>query len=53
MTKEALVKGIIGERRENEWGKLERVAKHERLLSLGNKQGVVEREVGGGDRVTG
>ena len=51
MTKEALVKGIIGERRENEWGKLERVAKHERLLSLGNKQGVV----GGrrGDGVTG
>ena len=43
-----IVKGIIGERRENEWEKSERVTKHERLLTLGNKQGVVEGEVGGG-----
>ena len=49
------MKGIIGERRENEWEKLERVTKHERLLTLGNEQGVVEREVGGcwGDWVMG
>ena len=32
-----------------------RVTKHERHLTLGNEQGVVEREVGGGggDRVMG
>ena len=42
------MKGIIGERRETEWEKLERVTKHERLLTLGNKQGVVEGEVGRG-----
>ena len=42
-----IVKGIIGERRENEWEKSERVTKHERLLTLGNKQGVVEGEVSG------
>ena len=41
------MKGIIGERRENEWEKSERVTKHERLLTLGNEQGVVEGEVGG------
>ena len=41
------MKGIIRERRENEWEKFERVKKHERLLNLGNEQGVVEREVGG------
>ena len=50
-----IVKGIIGERRENEWEKSERVTKHERLLSLGNEQGVVEEEAGGrmDDWVTG
>ena len=42
------MKGIIGERRENEWKKLERVTNHERYLTLGNEQGVVEGEVGGG-----
>ena len=42
------MKEITGERRENEWEKSERVTKHERLLTLGNEQGVVEREVGGG-----
>ena len=42
------MKRIIRERRENEWEKLERVTKHERLLTLGNKQRVVEGEVGGG-----
>ena len=47
------MKGIIGERRENEWEKSERVAKNERLLTLGNEQGVVEGEVGRGDGVTG
>ena len=40
--------GIKGERRENEWEKSERVTKHERYLTLGNEQGVMEREVGGG-----
>ena len=40
------VKEIKGERRENEWEISERVTEHERLLTLGNKQGVVEREVG-------
>ena len=39
------MKGIIEERRENEWEKLARVTKHERLLTLGNEQRVVEREV--------
>ena len=43
-----IVKGIIGERRENEWVKSERVTEHKRLLTLGNEQGVVEREVGKG-----
>ena len=33
-------------------GKNQRVTDHERLLTLGNKQGVVEREVGSGDGVT-
>ena len=42
------MKGHIGERRENEWGILVRVTEHERHLTLGNEQGVVEREVGGG-----
>ena len=42
------MKGIKGERRENEWEISERVTEHERLLTLGNEQGVVEREVGRG-----
>ena len=42
------MKGIIGEMKENEWEKLERVTKHERLQTLGNEQGVVEGEVGRG-----
>ena len=36
------MKGIIGERRENEWEKSERETGHERLLTLGNEEGVVE-----------
>ena len=40
------MKGIKGERRENEWEISVRVTEHERLLTLGNEQGVVEREVG-------
>ena len=43
-----IVKRIIGERRDNEWEKLGRVINHERLLTPGNKQGVVEEEVGRG-----
>ena len=39
------MKGIVGDRRENEWEISERVTEHERLLTLGNEQGVVEREV--------
>ena len=42
------MKGIIEERRENEWEISVRVTKHERPLTLGNEQGVVEGEVGGG-----
>ena len=34
-------------------GKYQRETERERLLTLGNEQGVVEREVGGGDWVTG
>ena len=45
------MKGIIGERRENEWEKSEKVTEHERLLTLGNEQRVVE--AGQGDGVTG
>ena len=41
------MKGIKGERRENEWEKSERETEHERLLTLGNEQGIVEREVEG------
>ena len=37
-----------GERRENEWEISVRVTEHERLLTLGNEQGVVEREMGRG-----
>ena len=47
------MKGNKGERRKNEWEISERVTKHERLLTLGNKQGVVEREGGQRDGVTG
>ena len=49
------MKGIIGERRENEREISERVIEHERHLTLGNKQGVVEGRwaVGWGDWVTG
>ena len=42
------MKGIIKERGETEWEKLERETNYERLLTLGNKQRVVEGEVGGG-----
>ena len=42
------MKGNEGERRENEWEISVRVTEHERLLTLVNEQGVVEREVGGG-----
>ena len=43
------MKGIKGERRENEWGISERETEHEtELLNLGNEQGVVEGEVGKG-----
>ena len=41
------MKGIIGERRGTEWGKLERETNHERLLTLRNEQRVAEGEVGG------
>ena len=47
------MKGIKGERRENEWEISERVTEHERFLTLGNEQGVVEEEAGGGNGVTG
>ena len=36
------MKGIIRERRENKWEKLERETNHERLLTLGNEQKIVE-----------
>ena len=42
------VKGNKGERRENEWEISERETEHERLLTLGNEQGVLEREVNRG-----
>ena len=42
------MKGIIRKRRVTEWEKLERVTKHETLLTLGNKQRVVDGEAGGG-----
>ena len=41
------MKGILRERRENEWEKLERVTKQETLLTLENGQEVVEGAVGG------
>ena len=40
------MKGNKGERRKNEWDKSKRVIEHERLLTLGNEQGVVEGEAG-------
>ena len=42
------MKGNKGERREDEWEISERETEHERLLTLGNEQGVVEKEVGRG-----
>ena len=39
-------KGNKGERRENEWEISVRMTEYERLLTLGNKQEVVEGEVG-------
>ena len=41
------MKGNKGERRENDEISV-RVTEHERHLTLGNEQGVVAREVGGG-----
>ena len=43
------MKGIKGERRENKWEISKRETEPERLLTLGNQQGVVEGEVGGGE----
>ena len=40
------MKGNKGERRENEWEISVSVREHERLLTLGNEQGVVEGEEG-------
>ena len=42
------MKGNKGKRRENESEIPERVTEHERLPTLGNEQGVVEKEVGRG-----
>ena len=42
------MKGNKRERREKEWIISVRVTEHESLLTLGNEQGVVEREVGKG-----
>ena len=41
------MKGNKGERRENGWEISVRVTEHEKLLTLGNEQGVVEWVVGG------
>ena len=41
------MQGIIGERIENEWEISVKMTEHERLLTLGNKLGVMEGEVGG------
>ena len=41
------MKGNKEERRENEWEISERETEHERHLTVGKEQGVVEREVGG------
>ena len=40
------MKGNKGERRESEWEISEKVTDHERLLTLGNEEMVVEGEVG-------
>ena len=40
------MKGNKGERRENEWEISVKETEHERLLTLGNKKAVVEREIG-------
>ena len=45
-----IVKGNKGERKDNEWGISVRVTDHERFLTLGNEQRVVEGEEGGGMR---
>ena len=42
------MKGTIREKRETEWEKLESETNHEKLLTLGKKQRVVEGEMGGG-----
>ena len=42
------MKGIIGERRGTEWETSEGETNHERLLTLGNEQGVMEEEAGRG-----
>ena len=42
------MKGNKGERGKNEWEISERETEYERLLTLGNEQGVVEKEVGKG-----
>ena len=47
------MKGIIRERRETEWEKIERETNHERPLTLGNPHRAAEGEAGGGDGVTG
>ena len=47
------LKEIKGERRENKWEVSVRVTEHERLLTLGNEQTVVEGEVGEVVGVTG
>ena len=41
-----ILKGNKGERRKNEWEISEMETKQERLLTLGNEQVVVERELG-------
>ena len=43
-----IVKGNKVERRKHDWELSERETEHERILTLGNEQGVVEREVVGG-----
>ena len=43
------MKGNIREGRRNVWEISERETEYERLLTLGNEQGVVKREVGGGE----
>ena len=44
------MKGIKGERRENEWEISVGETEHERLLTLGNEHGEVEGELGRGLR---